>query len=63
MYAWDGVCEEFERELSPSDCGFFTPDGFVDQWASSAVGNPEFQVLECPEFTLVGEPSQLQVPV
>ena len=61
VYAGDGVCEDFERELSPSDCGFFTPDGFVDQWASSAFGNPEFQGPECPEFALVGPPSQLQV--
>ena len=57
------MCEDFERETSISDCGFFTPDGFVDQWVSSAVANPEFQDSECPEMAIVGPPNQLQVSV
>ncbi|XP_071495915.1 pappalysin-1-like [Diadema antillarum] len=52
----DGVCEEFERPTSQQDCGFYTPPGFLDQWASSAVANPLYQGPECSEDVLLGEP-------
>ncbi|XP_041481793.1 pappalysin-1-like [Lytechinus variegatus] len=41
----DGVCEEFERTNSELDCGFYTPPGYTDQWASSASANPIYQAL------------------
>ena len=34
-YDGDGVCEDFERETGVRDCGLYTPNGFLDQWASS----------------------------
>ncbi|KAL0200977.1 hypothetical protein M9458_004164, partial [Cirrhinus mrigala] len=43
VFEGDGVCEEFERHSSIQDCGFFTPQGFTDQWA-------------CPASKVTGEP-------
>ena len=54
------MCEDFESISSFIDCGYYTPDGYVDQWASSAVGNPDNQDRQCPENTIVGPPSQYQ---
>ncbi|XP_031133821.1 pregnancy-associated plasma protein A, pappalysin 1a isoform X2 [Sander lucioperca] len=34
-YDGDGVCEDFERETGVRDCGLYTPNGFLDQWAST----------------------------
>ncbi|EDV27615.1 uncharacterized protein TRIADDRAFT_53495 [Trichoplax adhaerens] len=55
----DDICEEFEERVSPHDCGFYTPKGFRDQWASHAVANPEFQGEKCSDFEtlLLGPPS------
>lgn len=36
MYTSDGICEDFEKYTGSLDCGFHTPDGFIDQWAVSA---------------------------
>ena len=52
----DGVCEDFERWSSLIDCGFFTPDGAIDQWASSARVDPDHQGTSCPQSTIVGAP-------
>uniref|UniRef100_A0A672PEY5 Pappalysin 2 n=1 Tax=Sinocyclocheilus grahami TaxID=75366 RepID=A0A672PEY5_SINGR len=50
----DGVCEEFEVRSSIQDCGFFTPQGFTDQWASIASGSHQDQ--RCPASKVTGEP-------
>ncbi|KAI5103983.1 pappalysin-2 isoform X1, partial [Silurus meridionalis] len=54
-YDGDGVCEEFERGLSLQDCGFFTPNGYTDQWASSATAS--HHDLRCPVLSATGEPN------
>ena len=41
-YEGDGVCEDFERQISAVDCGFYVPPGFEQQWATSAVTNPRY---------------------
>ncbi|XP_077986925.1 pappalysin-1-like [Glandiceps talaboti] len=55
-YDGDGVCEEFERHSSVRDCGFYTPSGYTDQWASTAYANPSYQSDECPESIVIGQP-------
>ncbi len=40
-YEGDGVCEEFEKQISMVDCGFYVPDGFQDQWAVAAEASSE----------------------
>ena len=57
IYAGDGRCEEFEREDSVRDCGFFTPAGFKDQVAVSALANPSYQRSECPSELAAGPPT------
>ncbi|KAI0218078.1 hypothetical protein LSAT2_030188 [Lamellibrachia satsuma] len=52
----DGVCEDFERRSSVRDCGFYTPEGYRDQWAVSAVANPAFQLDDCPADVVTGPP-------
>ncbi|EDO34671.1 predicted protein, partial [Nematostella vectensis] len=52
----DGVCEEFERMYSIRDCGFYTPEGFLDQWARNASANPDYQLPECPASRVIGPP-------
>uniref|UniRef100_A0A3Q0QS71 Pappalysin 2 n=1 Tax=Amphilophus citrinellus TaxID=61819 RepID=A0A3Q0QS71_AMPCI len=39
VFDGDGVCEEFERSSSVQDCGYFTPLGYTDQWASTATAS------------------------
>ncbi|XP_071155893.1 pappalysin-1-like [Mytilus edulis] len=56
----DGICEDFERPYSVTDCGYYTPPGFEDQWAKTAVANPEFQDDTCPESLIIGIPSRNQ---
>jgi hypothetical protein len=54
----DGVCEDFERTTSIKDCGFYTPDGFEDQWTHNATANPAYQEEECPESVVIGPPGR-----
>uniref|UniRef100_A0A673G2A6 Pappalysin-2-like n=1 Tax=Sinocyclocheilus rhinocerous TaxID=307959 RepID=A0A673G2A6_9TELE len=54
VFEGDGVCEEFERSSSIQDCGFFTPQGFTDQWASTASGSHQDE--SCPASKVTGEP-------
>jgi hypothetical protein len=61
LHDGDGICEDFERRYSIQDCGFFTPEGFTDQWATGAIANPEFQTPECPESVVIGQPHLMQV--
>ncbi|XP_076828238.1 pappalysin-2 [Brachyhypopomus gauderio] len=59
VFEGDGVCEDFERASSVPDCGFFTPQGFVDQWASTA--SASYQDERCPTHTATGEPDLTQM--
>lgn len=51
----DGVCESFEKQSSIMDCGFYTPKGYVDQWASEAYTSHE-DPSQCPVSMVTGEP-------
>lgn len=59
IYEGDGVCEEFEKGSSVRDCGYFTPVGYTDQWASTAWASHHDQ--RCPASAATGEPSLSQV--
>uniref|UniRef100_A0A673GA85 Pappalysin-2-like n=1 Tax=Sinocyclocheilus rhinocerous TaxID=307959 RepID=A0A673GA85_9TELE len=59
VFEGDGVCEEFERSSSIQDCGFFTPQGFTDQWASTASGSHQDE--SCPASKVTGEPVLTQM--
>ncbi|XP_030629408.1 pappalysin-2 [Chanos chanos] len=59
VYDGDGVCEEFEKISSVQDCGFFTPQGYSDQWASTALASHEDE--SCPAHRATGEPSLKQM--
>ncbi|XP_035684196.1 pappalysin-1-like [Branchiostoma floridae] len=61
LHDGDGVCEDFERRSSIQDCGFYTPQGFTDQWASEAMANPKYQNNACPENVIIGPPLRTQV--
>ncbi|XP_071111670.1 pappalysin-1-like [Haliotis cracherodii] len=54
----DGVCEDFEVTSSVSDCGYYTPPGYRDQWAHIATANPQFQLPMCPETVVTGPPDK-----
>ncbi|CAH1270963.1 PAPPA [Branchiostoma lanceolatum] len=61
LHDGDGVCEDFERRSSIQDCGFYTPQGFTDQWASEAMANPKYQNDDCPEDVITGPPLKTQM--
>ncbi|KAM9323172.1 pappalysin-2 [Pholidichthys leucotaenia] len=56
VFDGDGVCEEFERGSSIQDCGYFTPLGYTDQWASTATASHQ-DPNRCPAHAATGEPS------
>uniref|UniRef100_A0A3B4FZG4 Pappalysin 2 n=1 Tax=Pundamilia nyererei TaxID=303518 RepID=A0A3B4FZG4_9CICH len=56
VFDGDGVCEEFERSSSVQDCGYFTPLGYIDQWASIATASHQDRT-RCPAHAATGEPS------
>ncbi|KAM8728606.1 pappalysin-2 [Acanthopagrus schlegelii] len=56
VFDGDGVCEEFERGSSVRDCGYFTPLGYTDQWASTATASHQ-EPNHCPAHAATGEPS------
>ncbi|CAJ1071461.1 pappalysin-2 [Xyrichtys novacula] len=56
VFDGDGVCEEFERGSSVQDCGYFTPLGYTDQWASTATASHQDPNC-CPASAVTGEPS------
>ncbi|XP_056276626.1 pappalysin-2 isoform X1 [Pseudoliparis swirei] len=56
VFDGDGVCEEFERSSSIRDCGYFTPLGYTDQWASAAAASHQ-DPDRCPAHAATGEPS------
>ncbi len=53
----DGICESFERTYSVQDCGFYTPEGYTDQWASDVRVGRTLQSDDCPAFVLLGPPA------
>ncbi|ELW70629.1 Pappalysin-1 [Tupaia chinensis] len=55
----DGVCEEFEQKTSIKDCGVYTPQGFLDQWASNV--SVSHQDQQCPGWVVIGQPAASQV--
>ncbi|KAG5281585.1 hypothetical protein AALO_G00073980 [Alosa alosa] len=55
FYEGDGVCEDFEREMSVRDCGLFTPSGFLDQWATEVQASHTH--THCPAESAVGYPA------
>ncbi|KAG5285551.1 hypothetical protein AALO_G00004680 [Alosa alosa] len=59
VFEGDGVCEEFEKGSSVQDCGYFTPVGYTDQWASAAWASHHDQ--RCPAAAATGEPSISQM--
>uniref|UniRef100_A0A8C1THT0 Pappalysin 2 n=1 Tax=Cyprinus carpio TaxID=7962 RepID=A0A8C1THT0_CYPCA len=59
VFEGDGVCEEFERRSSVQDCGFYTPQGYADQWASTASGSHQDE--SCPASKVTGEPVLTQM--
>uniref|UniRef100_A0A674C6N0 Pappalysin 2 n=1 Tax=Salmo trutta TaxID=8032 RepID=A0A674C6N0_SALTR len=60
VFEGDGVCEVFERGSSVQDCGYFTPHGYSDQWASTAAASYQDQ-SSCPVLGATGEPSLSKV--
>lgn len=57
----DGICESSERESNVKDCGFFTPSGFLDQWASSVHISKDMLRADCPPEAILGPPPKDQV--
>ncbi|XP_039549734.1 pappalysin-1-like [Pimephales promelas] len=55
-YDGDGVCEDFERETGVKDCGLYTPNGFLDQWATAVEVSHEDR-LYCPADVAAGYPA------
>ena len=51
----DGICEDFEIKTSIKDCGFYTPEGFKDQWVYSAAANPKYTYV-CEPHSIIGPP-------
>uniref|UniRef100_A0A8C9ZJF3 Pappalysin 2 n=1 Tax=Sander lucioperca TaxID=283035 RepID=A0A8C9ZJF3_SANLU len=54
VFDGDGVCEEFERGSSVQDCGYFTPLGYTDQWASIATASHQ-DPNHCPAHAATGD--------
>uniref|UniRef100_UPI00398EDE05 pappalysin-1-like isoform X1 n=1 Tax=Pristiophorus japonicus TaxID=55135 RepID=UPI00398EDE05 len=56
----DGVCEDFEKMTSVRDCGLYTPNGFMDQWANNiTVSHHDDQY--CPGWVIIGHPAATKV--
>ncbi|KAG9338491.1 hypothetical protein JZ751_025725 [Albula glossodonta] len=60
VFDGDGLCEDFEHGSSVQDCGFFTPPGYSDQWATEAWASHQDN-NRCPVQVVTGEPSLTQV--
>ncbi|XP_025895630.1 pappalysin-2 [Nothoprocta perdicaria] len=52
----DGVCEPFEKASSMLDCGLYTPEGYIDQWAAKAYSSHQDKT-SCPVSLVTGEPA------
>ncbi|KAH7984058.1 hypothetical protein HPB52_016644 [Rhipicephalus sanguineus] len=62
-YEDDGICEPSERERNVRDCGFYTPPGFFDQWASSVHIAEDMLMTSCPPEAILGPPPKDQACV
>ncbi|XP_055497937.1 pappalysin-2-like [Leucoraja erinacea] len=60
VYDGDGICEEFEKSKSIHDCGFATPKGFTDQWATGALTSHQDE-RRCPVQMVTGQPDVTKV--
>lgn len=49
------MCEPFEKTISVMDCGPYTPDGYVDLWATKAYASHQDE-KSCPASLVTGEP-------
>lgn len=58
LHSHDDVCEEWEIEANPKECGHFTPEGFIDQWPISA---EDLNDPLCPVQGLIGRPKSIQM--
>ncbi|XP_060053706.1 pappalysin-2 [Erinaceus europaeus] len=58
IYEGDGICEPFEKETSLADCGLYTPQGYLDQWATHAYSSHEDK-KKCPVSLVTGEPHSM----
>lgn len=58
IYEGDGICEPFEKETSITDCGLYTPKGYLDQWATQAYSSHEDK-KKCPVSLVTGEPPSM----
>ncbi|XP_077013201.1 pappalysin-2 [Tamandua tetradactyla] len=58
IYEGDGICEPFEKESSILDCGLYTPEGYLDQWATQAYSSHENE-KKCPASLATGEPHSM----
>lgn len=59
-YDGDGVCEDFEQETGVRDCGLYTPNGFLDQWAATVEVSHE-QKPYCSGEVAAGYPAVTKV--
>lgn len=59
-YDGDGVCEDFEQETGVRDCGLYTPNGFLDQWASTVEVSHERKPY-CSGEVAAGHPAVTKV--
>lgn len=59
-YDGDGVCEDFEQETGVRDCGLYTPNGFLDQWAATVQVSHE-QKPYCSGEVAAGYPAVTKV--
>ena len=59
-YEGDGICEAFEKKISLIDCGFYIPDGFSQQWATTATGDPK-QKCSHTSFDIITGPPPLDL--
>ncbi|XP_046536463.1 pappalysin-2 [Equus quagga] len=57
IFEGDGICEPFEKETSIIDCGLYTPNGYLDQWAAQAYSSREDK--KCPVSLVTGEPHSM----
>ncbi|XP_069793627.1 pappalysin-2 isoform X3 [Narcine bancroftii] len=55
VYDGDGICEDCEKTWSSRDCGFTTPEGFTDQWATGAFASHQDK-SKCPVHVITGQP-------
>ncbi|XP_067139979.1 pappalysin-1-like [Centruroides vittatus] len=57
----DGKCEDYEIKTSVTDCGYYTPDQFEDQWAMS-VNTSQLSISDfCSKDIVIGPPIKPEI--